>query len=114
MESREIDQVALERARTGLSLLNYQAIYDGFGAKGISQNDIKPRGNVLTFNAWRALGRVVMRGQHGVKVLSFVPMSRTDKDTGATVQMGRRPRAVTVFHVSQTQAIGGGVKAVQS
>jgi hypothetical protein len=59
---------ALSRATSGLSMSNYPTIYGGFMEKGIPESEIKPRENVFTYNAWRALGRQVRRGEHGVKV----------------------------------------------
>ena len=67
---------ALQRAATGPSLANYPAIYAGFMAKGIAEDDIKPRENVFTFNAWRALGRTVKKGEHGVKIATCIPMGK--------------------------------------
>jgi hypothetical protein len=46
---------ALSRATTGQSLSNYPTIYGGFMEKGIPESEIKPRENVFTYNAWRAL-----------------------------------------------------------
>jgi antirestriction protein ArdC len=96
---------ALQNATTSNSLTNYQTIYAGFIAKGISADDILPRENVFTFHAWRALGRTVRRGEHGVSVCTWVPMSRRNPDTGETETLGRRPKSTTVFHVSQTEPI---------
>jgi antirestriction protein ArdC len=77
--------------------------------KGIAEADIKPRENVFTFHAWKALGRYVRKGEHGVKVCTYAPIERKEKDpeTGAerTVE-GKRPWMATVFHISQTEAIG--------
>lgn len=64
MTRTEIQNEALERARTSQALTNYPAIYQGFMAKGIAEADIKPRENVFTFEAWKALGRSVKRGEH--------------------------------------------------
>ena len=89
---------ALDRAENGESWSNYPAIFAGFQAKGISEADILPRENVFTFNAWIAKGRVVKRGEHGVKVVSWIPIK--DKDTGEVT--GKRPRSAAVFHISQT------------
>jgi hypothetical protein len=115
--SREqIQQEALSRAASGQSLSNWPAIIDGFTAKGIPESDIRPRENVFTFHAWRALGRQVRRGEHGVKVCTFVPTDRgaetADSDNPQTDGIqekrktgGRRPWMATVFHVSQTDPI---------
>src|SRR5499426_2700888 len=68
----EMQQEALSRAASGQSLTNLPAIFHGFMAKGIPEADIRPRENVFTYHAWRALGRQVRRGEHGVKVCTFV------------------------------------------
>jgi hypothetical protein len=101
---------ALARARTGLSLSNYPAIYRGFMEKGIPESEIKPRENVFTYRAWRELGRQVRRGEHGVKVLTFIDCQKRDEQTGEVKETYRRPWFTTVFHVSQTDAIPGGAQ----
>lgn len=92
---------ALQRAQSGQSTANYAAIIRGFVEKGIPADQITPRENVFTYNAWQAKGRMVKRGEHGVRCITFVPMQ--DKATGQTV---RRPRTTVVFHVSQTEPVG--------
>jgi hypothetical protein len=57
----EQQQDSLNRARTGNSMLNYQAILAGFSARGIPSSEIIPRENVLTYNAWQAIGRQVKK-----------------------------------------------------
>jgi hypothetical protein len=104
----KVEQVeALSRAVNGLSLANYPSIFGGFMAKGIPQPEIRPRENVFTYQAWRALGRQVRRGEHGVKVVTFIECNKEDKETGEK-QAFRRPWTTTVFHVSQTDPIEGG------
>jgi hypothetical protein len=102
-------QEALTRAVSGQSLTNFPAIFQGFAAKGIPESEIKPRENVFTFDAWKALGRVVRRGEHGVKVVTFIDCrsKELDADTGER-KVIRRPWTTTVFHVSQTEALKGG------
>ena len=98
--SPKVEQVeALSRAVSGLSLGNYPAIYAGFVAKGIPETAIKPRENVFTYQAWRALGRQVRRGEHGVKVVTFVEMAKENKETGEK-QSFRRPRKTEENHRS--------------
>lgn len=65
---------ALARARNDRSWINYPTIIQGFVDKGIPAAEINPRENVLTFHAWRAVGRTVKRGEHGVKVITWVPV----------------------------------------
>ena len=95
----EMRQEALSRAANGQSLTNYPAIIEGFAGKGIPIDDIKPRENVFTFNAWKALGRSVKKGEHGVKVLTFIEVDKSEDG-----ETSRRPWKTTVFHVSQTEA----------
>lgn len=98
-----IQQEALSRAVSSASVMNYGAIFSEFAAKGIE--DIQPRINVFTFHAWKALGRQVRKGEHGVKVCTWVSMSKKDADTGEVTPIGKKPRTTTVFHVSQTDAM---------
>jgi hypothetical protein len=102
-------QEALSRAISGQSLSNFPAIYQGFVTKGIPESEIKPRENVFTFEAWKALGRYVRKGEHGVKVVTFIECSKESKETGEK-ETFRRPWTTNVFHISQTEAMTGGVK----
>ena len=112
----QMQQEALDRAIGNQSTANWGAIFAGFAgfaAKGIPEADIRPRENVFTYHAWRALGRQVRRGEHGVKVTTWVPAQgkeETDPDTGEKKE-GRGFRVckyATVFHVSQTDPIQPG------
>ena len=98
---------ALHRAESGTSIANYATILDGFAAKGILMSDVEPRVNVFTFNAWLAKGRCVRKGEHGVKITTWVPMSlkehRAVTDDKRVTKL--RPRTTTVFHVSQTEPV---------
>jgi hypothetical protein len=86
---------------------NYPTIYGGFMQKGIPESEIKPRENVFTYHAWRALGRQVRRGEHGVKVLTFVDCQKKDEQTGELKERFRRPFSTTVFHIRrQTKSQG--------
>ena len=102
---------SLKRAVSGQSFSNFPAIFQGFAAKGIPESEIKPRENVFTFEAWKALGRVVRRGEHGVKVVTFIETKskEVDQDTGEP-KVIRRPWTTTVFHISQTEPIKGGAR----
>ncbi len=108
MTKKEMQSQALANATQNQSLMNYASIFNGFMARGIPEAEIMPRENVFTYNAWLALGRQVRKGEHGVKVLTFVPMSAKNAETGESETIGRRPRSTTVFHVSQTDPIAGG------
>jgi hypothetical protein len=108
MTKTEMQAEALVNARAGQSLMNYAAIFEGFMAKGIAEADIKPRENVFTFHAWKALGRSVRKGEHGVKVVTFIAIPPTeaeasDKHSEKRSAQYRRPHATTVFHISQTE-----------
>ena len=100
----QIEREALANATQGQSVANYDAIFEGFEAMGIDADDIRPRENVFTFNAWKALGRVVRRGQHGVTVVTFIVSKKTDPETGEETE-SKHARRTTVFHVSQTDPL---------
>jgi hypothetical protein len=84
--------------------MNYAAIFEGFASRGIPEDEIKPRENVFTFWAWKALGRQVKKGEHGVKATTFVAVgSKQDTQTGEKKDGYRMARTTTVFHISQTE-----------
>lgn len=99
-----LERKALTNALSGQSTMNYRAIIDGFSAKGVAIEDIKPRENVFTFHAWCGVGRCVRRGEHGVKICTFIPMTRTDPHTGE-ISSFPSPKQTTVFHISQTEPL---------
>ena len=110
--TEQMQQEALSRAASGQSLTNWPAILAGFVAKGIPEADIRPRENIFTYHAWRALGRQVRRGEHGVKVVTFVDIDRKGDSETTNCEAkaekrkgGRRPWTATVFHISQTEPI---------
>lgn len=105
----EVQALSLDRAKNGKSFANYPIIIAGFAALGIKEGDITPRRNVFTYQAWRALGRQVRKGQHGVKICTFIPVDIKDKDktTGdVTIKTVNKARQTTVFHISQTDKGG--------
>ncbi|HEY8096944.1 MAG TPA: ArdC-like ssDNA-binding domain-containing protein [Methylobacter sp.] len=104
MNKQAIQHQALKNAITNQSTMNYEGIFDGFMEKGISPDDIKPRENIFTFDAWLALGRVVRKGEKGVKVVTFIKCEKKDKESGEVAHF-RRPKTTTVFHISQTKEL---------
>jgi len=115
VSKEQMQAEALSRAVGGQSLSNWPAIVAGFAAKGIPEHDIRPRENVFTYHAWLALGRQVRRGEHGVKVVTFVSVKgKEEKDGVATNEVDgtekrrgyRRPWTATVFHLTQTDPVG--------
>ena len=95
---------SLNRAVGGQSFANYESIFEGFLEKGIPEEQIKPRENVFTFNAWKALGRVVKKGETGVKVFTVIECVKKDKETGEEIPV-KRGRTTTVFHITQTKKL---------
>ncbi len=97
-------QEALDRVLNSNSVSNFEAIYNGFSEMGISPTQIDPRINVFTYRAWLAKGRVVKKGQHGVKIRTFVSVG-PKKDGGEEKKGFRMPKTTTVFHESQTELL---------
>lgn len=107
--SAEIQAESLSRAVNGNSLANEMLAIDMFAARGIPAEDIKPRENVFTFNAWKALGRQVRKGEKAVAL----PTRKTcrKKKADGTEDIYTVPWTAYVFHVSQTDPIGAAVAA---
>lgn len=104
MTSADLQNEALSRATSGQSLANYPAIYSGFMERGIPEADIRPRENVLTYHAWKARGRQVRKGEHGVRVVTWIPIDEKRDAAGeVTHKAGKRCKSATVFHESQTE-----------
>ncbi len=95
---------ALTRATTSEAFSNYPAIFEGFAGKGIPEDEIQPRVNIFTYNAWRALGRQVRRGEHGVQVTTWITCrAKKAEQQPDKSDSYRRPKQTTVFHESQTE-----------
>ena len=103
MQPTQQQAEALTRATTSLAMSNYPAIFSGFTDKGISEDEIQPRVNVFTFQAWKALGRQVRKGEHGVRVNTWVECKKKDPQPDES-ETYRRPKSTTVFHISQTDS----------
>ena len=75
-----------------------------FSARGIPPEDIDPRHNVLTFNAWKGAGRKVAKGAISVRCVTWIPCKDTAKQTADGEEPGKhlRPKTVSLFHISQT------------
>ena len=119
MKRESLQAEALNRAMRGQSTSNLVAIVEGFKAKGVAEADILPRENVFTFWAWKALGRQVRKGEHGVRVTTWIEsrnelrsdsrdrQSNVAADVAETNTRSRFSRPVTVFHISQTEPVSG-------
>jgi antirestriction protein ArdC len=111
-----IQAQALANATQHTSTANYRDIFEGFQAMGIPPDQILPRENVFTFNAWRHLGRHVRKGEHGVTVVTMIQakpaaggaaspeMATTAAPDLASPETAsyKMARRVAVFHISQT------------
>ena len=107
MKAQELQQEALYRATSSATTRNYATIISGLVAKGISVDEIIPRENVFTFHAWKALGRQVRKGEHGVKITTWIPCKgkKVADPENEQNKVKLRPKTAVVFHVSQTDPI---------
>lgn len=96
-DRQAMQAAALERASNPRSIANMTIVISEFMERGIPAGEIIPGENVLTFNAWRALGRTVTRGQKGVKIATMRPT--VDATTGEEKKIFT---TAYVFHISQT------------
>jgi protein-L-isoaspartate O-methyltransferase len=103
--SAEIQSESLSRAVNGTSTENEVLAIEAFSARGIPPEDIRPRENVFTFNAWKALGRQVRKGEKSV----HLPTRKTcrKKKPDGTDDVYTVPWTAYVFHISQTDPIEG-------
>ncbi|HII2982161.1 TPA: DUF3560 domain-containing protein [Yersinia enterocolitica] len=101
---KELQFESLTRAVSNQSTANYKTIIDGFIERGIEVEEIKPRENVFTFNAWRALGRVVKKGERGIAICTVIHCKKIDPETGEEKDVSK-PQKTRVFHISQTQLL---------
>ncbi len=95
---------ALLRAKSGFSK-NDAIVYIMLTEAGFE--DVRPRENVFTFNAWKAQGRVVKKGEKGFAITTWIPCKPSKKQT-AEGEDGKklRPKTAYVFHISQTIEAG--------
>ena len=101
----EIQAQALRNALAERSVANYETIFNEFAEKGVPAEDVKPRENVFSYNAWLALGRQVRKGESGVKIVTWIERKAKTSQGEAESQPCKFPRSVTVFHISQTDQI---------
>lgn len=116
---------SLERAQTNVCPRNDAIVLDHFKARGVPLAEINPRENVLTFNAWKALGRSVRKGERGCPLMTWIPTegkrgersSESERPESQPASLGAgapgprrggnlRPKRTTVFHISQTHPTG--------
>lgn len=95
--TKETPAEALARIQSRVSKNDFAAIVQ-FAECGIHPNDLTPRVNILTFKAWKALGRRVAKGATGQKVCVWVPVEKDGKEDGV------RPITAVLFHITQTIA----------
>jgi hypothetical protein len=99
----ETPEAALARIATSTSTANFATIIAAFKERGIPEDNILPRQNVLTFKAWKAVGRVVRKGEHGVCINVAIIKDVMKDGVAAKVMQGTK--RVYVFHESQTDLI---------
>ena len=112
MKTVETCADALARIQSGRSDNDTFTII-AFADRGIELDDIKPRENVLTFKAWRAVGRQVAKGAISVSIPVWIKPGNSGPDAGDNAESPetKKPgrmfcRSVPVFHISQTIPAG--------
>jgi len=97
-ERQARSEESLSRAIGTIQSQNDSVVEAHYAALGIHAT---ARTDVFTYNAWRALGRQVRKGEHGCRLTVWIHPTSTDP---AKVNKPF-PKATTVFHVSQTDPI---------
>ena len=98
----ETPEQALARIQATGFGKNDALVIMAFSERGIDPENIDPRHNVLTFNAWKAKGRQVAKGAISVRAQTWIPCKEAKKQTkdGATAKKFLRPKTVSLFHES--------------
>ena len=105
-EATTAQREAMRRVLFSISFANYATILNGFMDRGIDQADIIPRKNIFTFDAWKAIGRFVRKGEKGLKIRTWKPVFKKDEKGKPTKNVERFvPGPAWVFHQSQTDAL---------
>ena len=79
-------------------------------SRGIPLADIVtfgPGQNVRTYRAWRSIGRQVRKGERSVRCTVWLSVEKPDKRNPEKTKVVSYPKIACVFHVSQTDEIGG-------
>jgi len=64
----------------------------------------EPYKQFFTYQRWLAQGFQVQKGEHGIRLTSWIAITKKDAD-GNEVVTGRRPKGYTVFCKCQVKAI---------
>ncbi len=99
---------ALQRIQSMQMGENDVLVIHAFADAGVPPEDIDPRRNVLTFNAWKALDRRVAKGATSIRVCVWIPATGKAKAEPPAKSSSEKPKAkmrpvtARLFHVSQT------------
>ena len=91
---------------------NDTPVITAFVNRGIPIGDIitfGPGQNVRTYRAWRSIGRQVRKGERSVRCTVWLSVEKPDKRNPEKTKVVSYPKTACVFHVSQTDEIGGAV-----
>jgi len=84
------------RSFDGYSVANAIAVRQALSERGCS---CEPYEDVFTFNRWRAQGRIVRRGQHGIALRVYVTAMRGGEDADGVIDEPRAYRIPKTSHV---------------
>ena len=90
---------------TGYSMANALIVAAAAAKRGCQ---CQPYEDWYTYKRWLAQGYQVKRGEHGVRLSTFVEMTKTD-DEGNKVNVGKRPWTSIVFCRCQVEKAKGGL-----
>jgi hypothetical protein len=109
-KSSETPQEALARIQSMHFCGNDVLVIQVFSEAGIPPEQIDPRNNVLTFNAWKAKSRRVAKGAKSIRVTVWIPIRDRNADAEPDEngdgekkkRNGMRPKLTRLFHLCQT------------
>ena len=114
-ERQARNEISLSNATRFQPISNDVPVISEFATRGIPENEIitlEPGQNVFTYNAWQAKGRQVRKGEKSVSCTVWISVV-VKGDPNAITESKRKDRTrsrmhhASLFHVSQTDEIGG-------
>ncbi|HEV8670989.1 MAG TPA: ArdC family protein [Candidatus Limnocylindria bacterium] len=84
------------RSFDGYSIANAIAVKTALAERGCA---CEPYEDVFTFNRWRAQGRIVRRGEHGIRLTVYITAMRAGEDADGVVDEPRAYRMPKTSHV---------------
>lgn len=62
-----------------------------------------PLKNCFTFKKWQSLGYHIIKGEHGIRSVTFIRKVAVDDKTGKEAVLSSYPKTVILFYINQVE-----------